>query len=583
MTAVRERLIDLLVESKLLTKEKLEEALKIQKEKKGRIGDILIKLGYISKENIVEVLSAELGMPVIRLSRYKVQGDVLKIIPRKMAELHCVLPVSKVDNIITLAMADPMNIQAIDDIKRQTGFEVRTLLTSEKDICEAIVQYYEENVSQTIQDMMKEIAFSEELQIQGMNANLQPIEDGADLVRLTEEEPIVKLTNSVLTEAVIRRASDIFIEPEELNLRVRYRVDGLLQEGVLTHRSMHSGVVSRLKVMSHLDIAEHRVPQDGRFKIRVKEKEVDFRVSVLPTFFGEKVVLRVLDKGQTILDLEKLGFEPEPMEALKKSAMHPHGMILTCGPTGSGKTTTLYSVLRLIDKPDVNIVTVEDPVEFEMYGINQVSVRSEVNLTFATSLRSILRQDPDIIMVGEIRDSETADVAIKAALTGHLVLSTLHATTAVGSITRLLNMGIEPFLITSSVLLAGSQRLVRKICEKCREGYEPTKEMLAEIGITDAHLAKYGVKKPLFYRGKGCDHCHKKGYWSRAVLLEALTMTPEVKALILDNAPEYKIKDLGCKQGLMTLRENGIAKILKGVTTPEEVTRVTVRDQGAEE
>lgn len=302
-------------------------------------------------------------------------------------------------------------------------------------------------------------------------------------------------------------------------------------------------------------------------------------MSVLPTYFGEKVVLRVLDKAQAVLDIDRLGFEMEPLRDLKKAADHPHGMILTCGPTGAGKTTTLYSVLKLIDSPEKNIITVEDPVEFQIEGINQVAIRPEVNLTFASALRSILRQDPDIIMVGEIRDAETADVAIKAALTGHLVLSTLHATTAVGAITRFLNMGIEPFLITSSVLLAGSQRLVRKICEKCKESYEPTKDLIEQLGIHDEHMKHAGVKKMVFYKGRGCDACGKRGYLSRAVLLEALTLTPAIKNLILRAAPEYEIKEAGRAEGMMTLRENGIAKILKGITTPEEVMRVTVRDQ----
>jgi len=390
-----------------------------------------------------------------------------------------------------------------------------------------------------------------------------------------EEEPIVKFTDFILAEGVRRRSSDIFVEPEDKNLRVRFRIDGLLQEGTLTDKAMHTGVVSRIKVMSKLDIAEHRVPQDGRFKFKIQDKEVDFRVSVLPTYFGEKVVLRVLDKNQALLDIDKLGFEPEPLESLKKAARHPHGMILICGPTGSGKTTTLYSVLKLIDSPDKNIVTVEDPVEYQIHGINQVAIRPEVKLSFASALKSILRQDPNIIMIGEIRDSETADVAVKAALTGHLVLSTLHATTAAGAVTRMLNMGLEPFLITSSVLLAGSQRLVRKVCFQCKESYAPSKEMLEQIGIAEKDLKG---EKPVFWRGKGCDACVQKGYSGRAVLLESMTLTVAVREKILKGVQEFELKELARKEGMKTLRENGIAKILQGVTTPEEVMRVTVRD-----
>ena len=572
---VKERLTAVLVTTHIVSQEKLDEAFKIQREKEGRIGDILVKLGHISQENLLEVLSAELDIPAIHLSRYQIQADVLPVVPKKMIELYCLIPVSRFGNTLTLAMSDPMNVQAVDDIRQLTGFEVRPVLASEKEIRDAIEHYYGENVSQAIQEVIKDISVEDALSFQ--EEPLQPSGDSIqELVRLTEDEPVVKLTNSILAEAVHLRSSDIFIEPEEKSLRVRFRVDGLLQEGLSTVKSMHAGVVSRIKVMSNLDIAEHRIPQDGRFKITIREKEIDFRVSVLPCFFGEKVVLRVLDKSQAMLDIERLGFEPKPLADLKKAAAHPHGMIVICGPTGSGKTTTLYSVLKLIDSPEKNIVTVEDPVEFQLHGINQVSIRPEVKLTFATALRSILRQDPDVIMVGEIRDSETADIAIKAALTGHLVLSTLHATTAAGAVTRLLNMGIEPFLITSSVILAGSQRLVRKICTKCKDSYEPSAELVRQLGIDTKTM---GLKKLLFYKGKGCNHCQKKGYFGRAVLLEALALSTQVKNLILKGAQEYQMKELARCEGMKTLRENGIAKILQGTTTPEEVMRVTVKDQ----
>jgi len=574
-TTIKERLTTLLVQNKLLTPEKLEQALKVQKEKKGRIGDILVELGYISRDNLLEILSTELNIPAIHLSRCKITPETLALVPKKVAEHYCLIPVSNFESTITLAMSDPMNVNAVDDIHRTTGLEVRPVLASDKDIKEAIEHYYGENPNHSFEKVMKDMAGEGTVELQDLSGNSASEGTAQELLRLTEDAPVVKFTNSVLAEAVNRRSSDIFIEPEEQALRVRFRVDGMLQEGVSTAKAMHVGVVSRVKVMSDLDIAEHRIPQDGRFKVKVRGKEIDFRVSVLPTYFGEKVVLRVLDKSQAVLDIEKLGFEPEPLADLKKAAGHPHGMIIICGPTGAGKTTTLYSVLKLIDSPEKNIVTVEDPVEFQLEGINQVSIRPEVKLTFAAALRSILRQDPDIIMVGEIRDGETADVAIKAALTGHLVLSTLHATTATGSITRLLNMGIEPFLITSSVLLAGSQRLVRKICTKCKEPYEPSKELILQLGIPEKKLPK----KPVFYRGKGCDACLRQGYTGRAVLLEGLTLTAPVKNLILKGAQEYQLKALGRREGMKTLRENGISKILQGVTTPEEVMKVTVRDQ----
>ncbi len=568
----KEKIGQLLVENNFITQEKLNEALELQKQKKENLADILIRLGYISRDNLMEVLSIELGIPAIHLSKYKITPEILQGIPKRMAENHCMMPISRFGNTITVAMADPMNVMAIDDIKRLTKMEVRPVLANELDIKQSIEQYY--GVGTGIGATATGIAVKAgKMAVEA--AAPEPAASVSESLSALDNEPVVKLTNSIIVDGVLRRSSDIFIEPEEASMRVRYRVDGLLQEGVTDAKVMHLGVVSRIKVMSKLDIAEHRVPQDGRFKAKVKDKEVDFRVSVLPTYFGEKIVLRVLDKQSSVLDLEKSGFEPEPLAAIKKASEHPHGMIAICGPTGSGKTTTLYSTLKLIDKPETNIVTVEDPVEFQLPGINQVAVRSEVKLTFAAALRSILRQDPDVIMVGEIRDSETADVAVKAALTGHLVLSTLHATTAPGAITRLVNMGIEPFLITSSLLLAGSQRLVRKVCEKCKEGYEPSNELIQQLGMTEKQIAG---KKLVFYRGKGCDACKNKGYSGRAVLLETLTISQAVKALILKGAPEYQLKVQGRKEGMLTLRENGNAKILQGITTPEEVMRVTVRD-----
>ncbi len=538
----------------------------------------MIRLGHVSRDNLLEVLSVDLGIPAIHLSRYKILPEVVKTIPKKMAQLYCVMPVSQFGKTLTVAMADPLNINAVDDMRRLTHMEIRSLIASEKDIRNTIELYYEDKTGLSAKEAAAKLSPSGALSAKTVAAGAKE-GLGEDPFSLIENEPVVKLTNAILTESLRLRSSDIFIEPEEKSFKVRYRVDGMLQEGISSTREMHLGVISRIKVMSNLDIAEHRVPQDGRFKIKFQEREVDFRVSVLPSFFGEKIVLRVLDKNQSVLDIEKLGFEPEPLTDLKKASDHPHGMIIVCGPTGSGKTTTLYSVLKLIDSPEKNIVTVEDPVEYQMEGINQVSIREEIKLTFSSALRSILRQDPDIIMVGEMRDSETGDIAIKAALTGHLVLSTLHSTTAPGAITRLLNMGVERFLVTSSLLLAGSQRLVRKICTRCKESYEPSKELIQQLGIPEKTLKS---KKPLFYRGKGCEACQQRGYSGRAVLLEALTITPKIKGLILKAAQEYEIKAVARSEGMMTLRENGIAKILQGTTSPEEVMRVTVRDQEGE-
>ena len=582
VTESRERLTELLVETKILTQKKLDEALAVQKEKKEKLSEILLRLGYISKENMILVVSAELDVPVIQLMRYKIQPEVIALVPKKIAQLYSVIPVSRLMDTLTVAMIDPRDLNALDDLRRVTHLEIRRVLASEKDLKDAVDQYYGENVSQALKDVMKDFDEEGSLQVEeGGASSGHAVGSTQELLKMVDDEPIVKLTNSIMLDGVKRRSSDIFIEPEETTMRVRLRIDGLLQECLVAPKSMHSGVVSRIKVMSCLDIAEHRIPQDGRFKLRSGQKFVDFRVSVLPTYYGEKVVLRVLDKSGAVLDLDKSGFEPEPLASLKAATTHPHGMIAVCGPTGSGKTTTLYSTLKLLDRPEKNIVTVEDPIEFQMDGINQVAIRAEVKMTFAAALRSILRQDPDIIMVGEIRDSETADIAVKAALTGHLVLSTLHATTAVGAVTRFINMGIEPFLITSSILMTASQRLVRKVCLKCKKMYEPPPAAIKQLGITEKELAGFNGKL-MFARGVGCEACGKKGYTGRAVLLEVLTMTPTIKNMILKNAQEYELKRAGRKEGMKTLRENGIAKILQGVTTPEEVMRVTAPDEAVE-
>jgi type IV pilus assembly protein PilB len=401
----------------------------------------------------------------------------------------------------------------------------------------------------------------------------QSSEASAELLLMTQDAPVVKITNLVLAEGVNARASDILIEPMEHEVRIRYRVDGLLHDAKRPPKALHNAIVSRLKVMSNLDIAERRLPQDGRFKVKLHNREVDFRISVLPSSKGEKVALRILDKSQAMLDLEKLGFDKKSLDQIRQGAMKPHGMILVCGPTGCGKTTTLYSILEYVNSPEDNVITVEDPVEYVIGGLNQVTAKPDIGLTFAAALRSILRQDPDIIMIGEIRDFETVDIAIKAALTGHLVLSTLHTTTAAGSVTRLLNMGLEPFLITSSVILVAAQRLVRKICSNCKESYE------LDVDIEEKYGIKTGGKKVKLYRGKGCDVCHRTGYKGRVGLIEVLTLTPKIKELILQNAQEHKINEQARLDGMVTLRENGVALALSGVTTLDEVVRVTVGDQ----
>lgn len=572
--SLKEKLIKVFIDKKLLKKADLEKALDAQREKGGSLSDILVNMGMISRNDLMVALSHELGIPPINLSRYKVDPNVIKLIPKKIAKRYQIVPISKMGDTLVVAMVDPLNVFAIDDIKAITGFNISPIITADRDIKDAIAQYYEESACVAIEkivDDMKESAVMSALEDRGMET-----QEPSDLIKMTQDAPVVKIANLILAEAVNLKASDVLIEPLENEVRVRYRIDGTLQEAKRPPKALHSAIVSRLKVMSNLDIAERRLPQDGRFKARLHGREVNFRISVLPSSKGEKVALRILDKSQVTLDLERLGFDKKSLDYIKEGAMKPHGMILVCGPTGCGKTTTLYSILEYINSPEDNVITVEDPVEYIIDGINQVTSRPDIGLTFASALRSILRQDPDIIMIGEIRDFETVDIAIKAALTGHLVLSTLHTTTAAGSITRLLNMGVEPFLITSSVILIAAQRLVRNICHNCKEPYELDSDVAEKLGI------KSGGKKVTLYRGKGCGACRNTGYKGRVGLIEVLTLTPKIKTLILESSQEYKIRDQTRLEGMMTLRENGITLALEGITTIDEVVRVTVGDQDIE-
>jgi len=574
--SLKERLNSILIEKGLVTSEKLNEALKLQKKKGGKLSDILVTSGFVERRDLMIVLSEELGIPPINLSRYKIDPALIKLIPRKLAQHYQMVPISKMGDLLTVAIADPLNVFAIDEIKALTGFKIGVLITTDKDIQNAIDEHYGETAHKAIEDIMSGMDKVDHLEMVDEAAGGKQTAPVSDLIRLTQETPIVKVTNLILSEAVKVKASDVLIEPLENALRIRYRVDGILREGKNPPRSMHEAIVSRLKVMSGLNIAEHRLPQDGRFKIRIQNREIDFRISVLPSSGGEKAALRVLDKNQAMLDLDRLGFEEKPLIDLKKASQKPHGMILVCGPTGCGKTTSLYSILKFVDTPDKNIVTVEDPVEYDLRGINQVTIRPSIGLTFAGALRSILRQDPDIIMVGEIRDFDTADISIKSALTGHLVLSTLHTTTAPGSIVRLVNMGVEPFLITSSIVLVAAQRLARKICPNCKE------EQKVPRSIFEGCKLDTTKDKITVYRGKGCRHCLNTGYKGRVGLMETLVLTPRIRELIADKAQEYKIKEAALQEGMVTLRQNGLKKTLDGTTTWEEVIRLTAGDQEAE-
>jgi len=571
MGSLRERLQEILIKNKLISAEDLKLALQVQKEHGGKLSDVLVKLNLIGEKDLLLALSEGLGFPPISLSRFKIDDEVLKLVPRDMAKHYQIIPVAKMGRALTVAMADPLNIFAIDDVKSLTGFEINPIIASQKEILQTIDQYYEEPATQVIDEIIKEVS---ELDIEVVRAQAETGPDTQELVKLTREAPVIKITNLILEQAIEMGASDILVEPFERTMRVRLRIDGILREIEAPPLKFQAPIVSRIKVVSELDIAEHRLPQDGRFKIKMADRFVDFRVSVLPTFYGEKVALRILDKSTATLDIDRLGFDNQTLATVKAASDRPHGMIIACGPTGSGKTTTLYSILKYVDTPEDNIVTVEDPVEYQLEGINQVSIRPEIGLTFANCLRSILRQDPDIIMVGEIRDFETVDIAIKSALTGHMVLTTLHTTTAAGSVIRLINMGLEPFLITSSVICIVNQRLVRKVCDGCKESHPLSDTMIETLGLT-----KKGKEPILAYRGKGCKRCFNIGYSGRIVIGEVIALTPTIKDLILARSQEHEIKAASRREGMKTLRQNGIAKVLEGATSLEEVLRVTAPDE----
>ncbi len=564
-SGIKERLSEILIKKGTISEEKLNQALQTQKEKGGSLGDILVSLGAITQRELLAILSQELGIPPISLSKFKIDPEITKFIPKKIAVNYQIMPISKMGNIITVAMADPLNVFALDDIKNVTGMDITPIITTLDDVKAAIDQHYGTAATSTIEALVKETNIE-------LISSRRPEDESIEVLGAVADTPVVKLTSAIVLDATKARASDILIEPMEDHLRVRYKIDGIFREAQALPRAIQSGIISRIKVMSNLNIAERRLPQDGRFKIKVQERQVDFRVSTVPTAFGEKVALRILDKSQAMLDVDKLGFEKEPLDELKKASRRPHGMILVCGPAGSGKTTTLYSVIKHIDSPEKNFVTVEDPVEYLLPGINQVNINTNIGLTYAATLRSILRQDPNVIMVGEIRDLETVDIAIKAALTGHLVLSTLHTNTATGVIMRLVNMGVEPFLISSSVVLVAAQRLVRKVCPRCKEIYDVPRSMLEKLKIK----APDNVK---LYKGKGCDHCFKTGFRGRVGLIEAVSINSELRELIAKRAHESTVYEAARRAGLVTLRESGLRKVFDGTTTLEEVLRVTLGEQ----
>lgn len=571
MPSLKERLIEILINNKLISQEQFDRALAIQKEKGGRLSDIIIEQKFAKEADLISSLSAELGLPLIDLKRFKIDHEIVRIIPPDIARHYQIIPISKMGDTVTLAMADPLNIFAIDYVGSLTGYKINPIISTSRDVLQAIEMFYPDTSGTMVEDLVKELSVTG---VEFIKEEKEAYLQDNQISRLVNEAPVIKVTNIILEQAVKKRASDILIEPMEKKIRLRFRVDGVLQEEPAPPRKMLAPIVSRIKVLSDLNIAEHRLPQDGRFKAGISGREVDFRISVLPSNIGEKVAIRVLDKTQVNLDIGKLGFSEDALSKLKKMAKLPHGMLLVCGPTGSGKTTTLYSILKFVDTPDKNIVTVEDPVEFQLEGINQVNAKPEIGLTFASALRSILRQDPNIIMIGEIRDFDTVDIAIKSALTGHLVISTLHTTTASGAIARLINMGVEPYLINSSLACVAAQRLLRKVCGYCKENY-PLKE---EITVA-LRLKPQMLKGSQLTRAKGCPHCFNSGYSGRIAIAEVLILSPAVRELILGRAQEHIIKQLARKEGMRTLREEGLEIMFKGLTTPEEVLRVTAADE----
>jgi type IV pilus assembly protein PilB len=569
-----QRLGDLLVKEKVITAEQLEEATKLQKESHSRLASALVKLGFLSDEDVTNFLSRQYGVPAINLSYFEIDPAVVKLIPFETAKRYQILPLSRVGASLTIAMVDPTNVFAMDDIKFMTGFNIEPVVASESSIIEGIDKAYgtskEEELEQVMQSM-NDAGDGGDIELQAEEHELELRE----LERAADEAPIVKLVNLVLTDAVKRGASDIHMEPYEKEFRVRFRIDGVLQLIMNPPLKLKDAITSRLKIMAKLDISEKRLPQDGRIMLKMqiggKKKQLDFRVSTLPTLWGEKIVLRLLDKENLRLDMTKLGFEQESLVKFEKAILKPYGMVLVTGPTGSGKTNTLYSSISRLNQPDTNIMTAEDPVEFQLGGVNQVQMKEQIGLNFATALRAFLRQDPNIILVGEIRDFETAEIAIKAALTGHLVLSTLHTNGAPETITRLMNMGIEPFLVATSVHLICAQRLVRRICKDCAEPVEVPPQALIDEGYSPEESKTVQIMK-----GKGCATCNKTGYKGRTGLYEVMEVDDEIRELVLVGASAIELKKKAIERGMITLRRSGLIKVAQGWTTLEEVARETI-------
>jgi len=595
------KLGEILVRENLISPQHLREALDYQREHGGRLGFNLVKLGLISDDMITAVLSRQYGIPSVNLELFKIDQTVLRLIPQEVAQKYSVLPLSRVGASLTLAMVDPTNVFAMDDVKFMTGLNVEPVVVAEASIQQAIAKYYGTSREIELSSIAADELALESAKVSngngsithadlvsldsidfetGASEDVEVVEDNEEidlstLSKMSEDAPVVRLVNVLLVDSLRRGASDIHVEPYEKELRIRFRIDGVLYDVMHPPLKLRDALISRVKIMSKLDISEKRLPQDGRIKIKVKvdsrSRELDFRVSTLPTLFGEKVVLRLLDKENLMLDMTKLGFEPESLAKFQRNISKPYGMVLVTGPTGSGKTNTLYSALQSLNTVETNIMTAEDPVEFNLMGINQVQMKEQIGLNFAAALRAFLRQDPNIVLVGEIRDFETAEIAIKAALTGHLVLSTLHTNDAPSTISRLMNMGIEPFLVATSVNLIQAQRLIRRVCKDCKKEHHTPPEALIEVGFS----AEESIDLKLF-KGKGCSTCNHTGYKGRIGLYEVMEVTDEIRELILIGASALELRKKAIEDGMITLRESGLHKIRAGVTTIEEVVRETV-------
>jgi type IV pilus assembly protein PilB len=567
---VSRRLGDLLIGEGLITPDQLQKALAEQKGTSEKLGSVLVRLNLLHEDQLIGFLSRQYGIPSITLSQLDIDPEVLSLVPAQIAKKYEVLPVRRAGNALTLAMADPTNVFALDDVAFMTNLQVLPVVASQNAIRKAIERNYDVQSSamtEVITEMEGEIGDVEVVEDQESGAKI----DIFELKESADEAPVVKLVNMILVDAIRRGASDIHLEPYEKVFRVRFRVDGVLQEIMTPPKRLEAAIVSRVKIMANLDIAERRLPQDGRIKLRYNSREIDFRISTLPTIYGEKTVMRLLDRESLKLDLTDLGFDSWSLENFQKAIHNPYGMILITGPTGSGKTTTLYSAIHTVNSPDINIMTAEDPVEYNLKGVNQLQVHDDIGRTFGTALRSFLRQDPDVILVGETRDLETAQIAIRAALTGHLVLSTLHTNDCPSTIARLLDMGIPPFLVSSALLLILAQRLARKVCQECKDPYEADEDSLLPYG----HVPQ-GFGGCVFYRGKGCALCNFTGMKGRVAIYEVMPISQEIRDLILRNAPTAEVREVAVAQGMKTLRQAGLLKVIEGTTTVEEVLRVTL-------